>query len=96
MPQNELAVEEMVRDLWHWAFGNGRIGVEKRVKVLEDLQVHNATLSDVNRIEDKMSERLESMENKIDAIRKNMNINELIKLAVIIGAIVAGARGFFG
>ena len=96
MQQNGLAVEEMVRDLWHWAFGNGRMGVETRVKSLEDSQINNATLSDINRIDEKMSKKMDSLEGKIDSIRHTMNINELIKLVVIIGAIVAGARGFFG
>lgn len=92
----DMSTQDMVTDLWKWAFGNGKRGVEDRLSTLEDLQVENATRQDLRILESRIDNRIGRVEDKIDKLNKSLNIHEMIRLAVIVGTVVASARGLFG
>lgn len=93
--ENDKTTDDMVRDLWHWAFGNGRPGVEARVQKLENNDALQATRDDIGCSEDRMDLRIRDVANRVDALSRSMNVHEVIKLAVIIAAIVAASQGIF-
>ena len=76
------STDDLIRDLWQWAFGNGRPGVEQRVKELEDAQRDNFTRMDAR-----------DLECKIDKLHKMLNIHEVLKLVLIAGAVLALLKG---
>ena len=93
--QEEKTTDDMVRDLWHWAFGNGRPGVEERVQTLENNDALQATRDDVGCSEERTDMRIRDVAQRVDAMRRDMNIHELVKLVVVVGAIVGAAQGLF-
>ena len=93
--QEEKTTDDMVRDLWHWAFGNGRPGVEQRVQKLEENDVLQATRRDVGCSEERTDMRIRDVAQRVDAMRRDMNIHELVKLLVLVGAVVGAAQGLF-
>lgn len=108
-PMN-MTSDDMIRELYHWAFGNGRPGIEQRVGLLETGQKDNATRSDIGcietdvdghmqRLEQRVELRIQALDQKIDesfrALTRQLNAHEVIKLMLIIGTIVAATRGVF-
>lgn len=93
--QKEKTTDDMVRDLWHWAFGNGRPGVEQRLQKLEENDALQVTRDDIGCTEDRIDVRMHQLSNRIDAMRRDMNIHEVIKLAIVVAAVVAATQGIF-
>lgn len=95
MAQDDKTTDDMVRDLWHWAFGNGRPGVEARVQTLEANDPLQATREDVGCSEERTDMRIRDVAFRVDAMRRDMNIHELVKLVVLVGAVIGAAQGIF-
>jgi hypothetical protein len=87
------STDDLIKDLWQWAFGNGRPGIEDRVKCLEDRQLDNATRADVEALEKKVHQKIDRLETKIDGIRAAINFHEILKLVVIVGAVLVLLKG---
>lgn len=87
------STDDLIKDLWQWAFGNGRPGIESRVKNLEDRQQDNATRADLESTEKKLDARIDRLETKIDSLRSAMNFHEILKLVVIVAAVLVLLKG---
>ena len=85
----ERTPDEMIHDLWHWAFGNGRKGVEARLEDLEEFRRDIATKTDVSCAEADFEKKIDKLDAKLDALTKVLNIHEIIKLVLIVASVVA-------
>lgn len=106
-----MTTDDMIRELYKWAFGNGRAGVEQRLTALEEERRGNATTTDIGKLEAKMGCDMDQIEMKLEArmdvidakidlkfrdLTRQINTHEVLKLLLIIATIIAAARGYFG
>jgi hypothetical protein len=106
-----MTTDDMIRELYKWAFGNGRPGVEHRLSLLEEERRGTATTKDIGHLEAKMGCDMDQIEAKLEArmdvidakidlkfrdLTRQINTHEILKLLLLIATIVAAARGYFG
>ena len=103
---SDTTADEMLRDLWHWAFGNGRKGMEQRIAHLESLHEQQATKVELRQVDDRVESRLCALEAKIDSLRADAvayqrvastadTMKFVITIMTIVLAAVSAAQGWF-